>query len=323
MVYDGDGNRVSETVGGVRTKYLVADQNLTGYAQVIAEFQNGTVSRAYSYGLTLISQRLGASGSQLCFYGFDGHGSVRFLTDSTGAVTDTYDYDAFGNLISQTGTTPNNYLFAGEQFAPALGVYYNRARYYDQRQGRFWSSDEYEGCECDPISLHKYAYADLDPVNGHDPSGHEDLASITVSVGVSERLDAVDAKVKQAAGQKAKRMLVCEVGKFAVEQGLAEGVYYFLQEVAPGILVPYVGQTSDLLARIAQHVRDEKIFEPVLSFIEVAGGKEARRIVEQKIINVLTNGGLRAGVRALPNAERLIANLKNEIRLDKFAQICK
>ena len=48
---------------------------------------------------------------------------------ATGTVTDTYDYDAFGNLINPTGTTPNNYLFAGEQFDPDLGLYYNRARY--------------------------------------------------------------------------------------------------------------------------------------------------------------------------------------------------
>ena len=40
----------------------------------------------------------------------------------------TYDYDAFGNLIHQTGTTYNNYLFAAEQFDPDLNLYYNRAR---------------------------------------------------------------------------------------------------------------------------------------------------------------------------------------------------
>src|ERR1700676_3485715 len=34
----------------------------------------------------------------------------------------TYDYDAFGNLIHQTGTMPNNYLFAGEQFDPDLNL---------------------------------------------------------------------------------------------------------------------------------------------------------------------------------------------------------
>ena len=33
-------------------------------------------------------------------------------------------YDAFGKLLHQTGTTPNNYLFAGEQFDPDLGMYY-------------------------------------------------------------------------------------------------------------------------------------------------------------------------------------------------------
>ena len=89
LVYDGDGNRVSETIAGVTTSYLVADQNLTGYAQVMDELQNGTVSRSYTYGLSLINQRLMAKGQGLSFFGFDGHGSVRYLTSSTGAITDT------------------------------------------------------------------------------------------------------------------------------------------------------------------------------------------------------------------------------------------
>lgn len=182
LVYDGDGNRVQETVAGVSTSYLVADQNLTGYAQVMDEIQNGAVSRTYSIGLSLISQRLTANGQGLSFYGYDGHGSVRFLISSTGAITDTYDYDAFGNLISQTGTTPNNYLFAGEQFDPALGIYYNRARYYDQRQGRFWTLDTYEGSSQNPVSLHKYLYAAADPVNNVDYSGHETVAELNTSM---------------------------------------------------------------------------------------------------------------------------------------------
>jgi hypothetical protein len=71
------------------------------------------VSRSYTWGLELISQKLTANSQGPNFYGFGGHGSVRFLTDSTGKITDTYDYDAFGNLLASTGTTPNNYLFAG------------------------------------------------------------------------------------------------------------------------------------------------------------------------------------------------------------------
>jgi RHS repeat-associated protein len=99
-------------------------------------------------------------------------------------VTDTYDYDAFGNLIASTGSTPNNYRFAGEQFDPVLGIYYNRARYYDQRQGRFWSMDTWEGDPQSPGSLHKYLYAGANSPNNLDPSGHDfDLGSVTSALG--------------------------------------------------------------------------------------------------------------------------------------------
>ncbi len=86
----------------------------------------------------------------------------------------TYDYDAFGNLLHQTGTTLNNYLYAGEQFDPDLNLYYNRARYLNVSTGRFWNMDTYEGDAFAPISLHKYLYASSDPVNRIDPEGQED-----------------------------------------------------------------------------------------------------------------------------------------------------
>jgi RHS repeat-associated protein len=175
VVYDGDGNRVSETVGGITTNYLVDSVNPTGYAQVVDELVSGTVTRTYSYGLERISEKQ-ASGTS--FYGYDGHGSVRQLSNSAGAVTDSYDYDAFGNLINSTGSTPNNYLFAGEQFDPALGLYYNRARYYNNTTGRFWSMDTDEGDTESPFSLHKYLYVAANPVNLRDRSGNDfDLGS--------------------------------------------------------------------------------------------------------------------------------------------------
>ena len=174
IVYDGDGNRVSETVGGATVSYLVADVNPTGYPQVLQERQNqfGPILKNYEWGLQLIAEG-DLSQSPLHYYGMDGHGSVRYLTDASGAITDTYDYDAFGNLIVSTGITANNYLFAGEQFDPALGVYYNRARYFDQRLGRFWSADTNEGAIGEPQSLHKYLYTAADPVDKIDPSGHD------------------------------------------------------------------------------------------------------------------------------------------------------
>ncbi len=194
VVYDGDGNRVSETVGGVTTNYLVDTQNPTGYAQVVDELQSGSVSRTYSYGLERVSETQSINSTlTTSFYGYDGHGSVRQLTDSTGTVTDTYDYDAFGNLINQTGSTPNNYLFADEQYDPALSLYYNRARYLNSTTGRFWTADTFEGSINTPASLHRYLFADADPIDLRDPSGKEvdaveaaAVASITTTLNASE-----------------------------------------------------------------------------------------------------------------------------------------
>src|SRR5262249_6687644 len=112
LSYDGDGNRVSKTIGGVATTVLIDTQSPTGYAQVVEELQGAALSRTYTYGLQILNERQTVLGAPLTsFYGLDGSGSVRFLLSTAGVVTDTYDYDAFGNLIGATGSTPNLYRF--------------------------------------------------------------------------------------------------------------------------------------------------------------------------------------------------------------------
>jgi RHS repeat-associated protein len=177
VMYDGFGNRVSKTANGVTTKYLVDDLNPTGYTQVFDELTGSTVTRTYTYGLQRISEnQVVDSVWTPSFYGYDGFGTVRQLTNTAGAVTDTFEYDAFGNAITHTGTTPNNYLYRGEQFDPDLGLYYLRARYYNPQTGRFMSRDPEDGCPSLPVTQHKYLYASGDPVDGLDPSGQDDEA---------------------------------------------------------------------------------------------------------------------------------------------------
>src|SRR5208282_4234513 len=102
---------------------------------------------------------------------------------------DSYDYDAFGNLINQTGSTPNNYLFAGEQYDSAIGLYCNRARYLNTATGRFWSMDTYAGNPRDPLSLHKYLYTAANPVNHTDRSGRDfDLGTTIGTLAVQAQL---------------------------------------------------------------------------------------------------------------------------------------
>jgi YD repeat-containing protein len=106
LLYDGDGNRVAKTVNSVTTRYLVDDLNPTGLPQVMDEVVGGAVERVYTYGLQRISEDQNVSNTWIgSYYGYDGAGSVRQLTNSAGVVTDTYEYDAFQTT---TSTAANN-----------------------------------------------------------------------------------------------------------------------------------------------------------------------------------------------------------------------
>ena len=185
--YDASGVRVSKTVNGVTTEYLV-DSN-RDYAQVLEERVNNSLIASYLYGLDLISQERGNADS---YYLVDGLGSTRGLTDGAGNVTNTYSYDAFGNLIASAGNVENDYLFAGEQFDEDLEQYYLRQRYYESETGRFTRRDTYSGHISDPITLHKYTYANANPVNGIDPSG---FATITESLGIINTISQLAARL--------------------------------------------------------------------------------------------------------------------------------
>jgi RHS repeat-associated protein len=164
--YNVSGIRDSKIEGGVTTSYVV-DSN-RDYAQVLEEIVDGLSTVTYSYGHDLLSQ---SRSDEFKFYQYDGLGSTRGLSNSAGAITDSYNYEAFGDVLNETGSTDNNYKFTGEQFDSSLDQYYLRARYYDQGVGRFTQQDTYMGNSSDPVSLHKYIYGNADPVRYTDPSG--------------------------------------------------------------------------------------------------------------------------------------------------------
>ena len=87
-------------------------------------------------------------------------------------VTDRYAYDAYGNLLEKEGDTKNEFLYTGEQYNANTGLYYLRARYMNQSTGTFISMDSYQGSIYDPVTLHKYLYANANPVMYTDPSGY-------------------------------------------------------------------------------------------------------------------------------------------------------
>jgi len=72
---------------------------------------------------------------------------------------------AIGEVVGRSS------FYRGEQYDPDLGLYYLRARYYNPSTGRFMSRDPLDGDAIDPATLHKYLFANGNPVNLSDPSG--------------------------------------------------------------------------------------------------------------------------------------------------------
>jgi len=191
FLYNDSGIRVQKTTGTTATHYLVDANNHTGYAQVLEEFQESggspTLSRSYVLGDDVLAQCTTTTADP-AYLLYDGHGSTRqLLHTATADVTAQYNYDGYGKSLTQLPSNPEtSLLYTGEQYeqydSGALEQYYLRARYLNPDTGRFNRLDPWTGNNSDPQSLHKYAYAHADPVNGIDPGGYGVLLDFMSSV---------------------------------------------------------------------------------------------------------------------------------------------
>lgn len=167
-VYNGEGLRVSKSVNGVLTRYLYEYDKVT-----LETDSSGNQTARNVYGINLLMR---SSDGQTCYYMYNGHGDVTSLLDSgTGAITGTYYYDAFGNILDHTGTA-SSITYAGYQYDEETGLYYLNSRMYDPKIARFLQEDTYSGDPNDPLSLNLYTYCHNEPVMYWDHSGHRAIA---------------------------------------------------------------------------------------------------------------------------------------------------
>jgi RHS repeat-associated protein len=98
-------------------------------------------------------------------------GSVRALTDQTGAVVLRHDYLPFGEDSQSMFGDPMR--FAGKHLDPETALHYFEARYYRQTWGRFSQVDPLHvgAALTDPQQWNRYAYARNNPLAWGDPSG--------------------------------------------------------------------------------------------------------------------------------------------------------
>jgi YD repeat-containing protein len=125
--YDFDGVRVQTVTtpsgGSASTTNFLVDTS-GSLSHVVAETNaSGALVVHYVRGddLLALMRPNGSGGWASRFYHADHIGSVRRLTDESGAITDGYTYSAFGELLGHTGTDPQPYAFTGEPYDPNVG----------------------------------------------------------------------------------------------------------------------------------------------------------------------------------------------------------
>ncbi len=167
--YDADGLRVKRKTAAEDVEYVLDEAHVLQEAN--AAILEHPSYRRYHYGAEPVLVVDGGTGR---FIGTDALGSPTDLTSTTGRVEVKRQYDAWGKY--RNGTAPGageaKLGFTGHQFDPETGLIYARARYYDPEIGRFISRDTYEGEIEDAPSLHRFAYANGNPLAYTDPDGN-------------------------------------------------------------------------------------------------------------------------------------------------------
>ena len=122
----------------------------------------------------LASSRTEASVAEYLFYHCDHLGTVRLITNASGAVVSRHDYEPFGVEIAPVVETANNtHQFTGHERDKATGYDYMHYRSYGSNLGRFMKPDNITGNPLNPQSWNLYSYVRGNPVNFNDPTGHE------------------------------------------------------------------------------------------------------------------------------------------------------
>ena len=155
------GRRATKTVNTQTTEFIYDGDD------VIMEFDNGTLARRFIHGPGIDEPVCMITASGRYYYHTDALGSTAALSDSTGALKESYAYSPYGEITS-AGTLGNSYLFTGRQLDRESGLYYYRVRHYDPGSGRFMQPDPigFDG------GINLYAYCLNNPVNYIDPTGN-------------------------------------------------------------------------------------------------------------------------------------------------------
>lgn len=160
--YDPFGRRIYKSSSSGTSVFAYDGDNLVEETNA-----SGTAVARYSDGLNIDEPLAMLRSSVTSFYHADGLGSVTSLSNSSGAIAQTYTFDSFGNQTASSGSLTNPFRYTARESDSETGLYYYRARYYDQNVGRFLGEDPIRWTDGHSF----YLYVKNRPGFFRDPSG--------------------------------------------------------------------------------------------------------------------------------------------------------
>jgi RHS repeat-associated protein len=139
-------------------------------SRMLQKTTNGITTK-YVYGHGLIGEEKECNVFKV--YHFDYRGSTVAITDMYGNVTDRFEYDTYGKMVSHVGDSFVIFGYNGRDgvVTDENGLIYMRARYYNPTLCRFVNADIIHGEISHGVTLNRYAYANGNPVSFVDPFG--------------------------------------------------------------------------------------------------------------------------------------------------------
>jgi len=169
--YDGTGTRVSKSVNGNTTNYLISGSTLLA-TYTVNNNGNKNVTSENVFGIDgKIIQTVRSNGAVYVYNG-DLRGSTTSIVDSAGSIIQVCRYDVYGepNVYGKDNLY-NEILYTGAVYDESTGLYYLSSRYYDNTTGRFLSMDSVRGNVEDPLSMNLYGYCVNNPIKYTDRQG--------------------------------------------------------------------------------------------------------------------------------------------------------
>jgi RHS repeat-associated protein len=173
--YDGNGLRAAATMvpagGSAQTRNFVWDST-PQVPQLLMDSSNAYI---YADGNDP-AEEVDLSTGTISYLLADSLGSIRGVVNSSGSLTASTSYDAWGNPATAGGLTSHTpFGFAGGYTDPT-GLLYLLNRYYDPAAGQFISVDPSVSQTLEP-----YAYANGNPLSETDPAGLDPSCGAGVS----------------------------------------------------------------------------------------------------------------------------------------------